>query len=157
MANLGSTYDASQGDGMEDRNALPAGEYPAQITKSEIRENNKKTGSYIWCEFQVIDGPAANRIFWGMYNLWHEKQNTVEIAQREFNSLCRAAGKLQVTDTNELHGLPLRVKLSVKNDEQFGASNTIKGYKPFNETSSAPPPTGAQTEAGRDAPWKKSA
>ena len=36
------------------------------------------------------------------------------MAQRELNSICRAAGRLRVADTDELHGIPMLVKLASK-------------------------------------------
>jgi hypothetical protein len=41
MASLGATYDASQGEQMSDRSALPPGEYLAAIAKSDVGPTKK--------------------------------------------------------------------------------------------------------------------
>lgn len=158
MANLGATYDASQGESMEDRSILPAGEYPAALAKSEIRESKANPQNrYIWCEFEVIDGERKGARFWTNINLWNSNHEAVQIAQREFNSLCRACGKLQVQDTDELLGLPFLAKLGIKKgDGQYDDQNSVKAYKPFNGAGQATPPNTPQSGgpgAAGGAPW----
>jgi hypothetical protein len=41
----------------------------------------------------------------------------------------RAIGLAKVTDTDQLVGGSLSIKLDVKNDPQYGSSNEVKGYK----------------------------
>lgn len=129
MANLGAVYDASNGEQMRDRSVLPAGEYLAAIAKSEVRDAKTAGNRYINLEFEVMDGVARGRRFWTMLNLWNSNAQAVEIAQRELNSICHAVGKLRISDTEELHGLPMLVKVGVKSDS-YGEKNDVKGYKP---------------------------
>lgn len=155
MANLGGTYDASGGQTMEERDVLPAGEYVAKIVKSERKEAKAGNGNaYINLEFSVDEGPMDGRRFWTMLNLWNSNSTAVEIAQRELNSICHAVGKLRVSDTEELHGIPMRVKLKVKEDS-YGAKNEVTSYKPLNSA-----PSAAQSSAGssqKQPPWSKTA
>ena len=159
MANLGDTYDASNGDTMDTRDVLPAGEYVAVLVKSDQKGPNAKGNSYINCEFEVSDGEYSGRRFWTMLNLWNSNQQAVEIAQRELNSIMHACGKLRVSDTEELHGIPMRVKLSVEDNAQYGPQNRVKGYKPLNAApgASGGQSTGQQSGGGSTAPWRKSA
>ena len=105
MASLGATYDASQGDQMSDRSVLPAGEYLAAIAKSGVSDTRKGDGRKVDLEFEVLDGAHRGRRFWSTLNLWNPSPTTVEMAQRELNSICHAVGKLRVADTEELHGM----------------------------------------------------
>ena len=158
MANLGDTYDASNGDTMDTRDALPAGEYTAAIVKSEKRGPNDKGNSYINVEFAVQDGPQDGRRFWTMLNLWNSNNQAVEIAQRELNSIMHACGKLRISDTEELHGIPMVVKVGVKDDPQYGPQNTVKGYKPLNGAPAAQQSGGGhggQSSGGSQGPWKQ--
>jgi hypothetical protein len=41
----------------------------------------------------------------------------------------RAIGLAKVTDTDQLIGGQIGIKLEVKQDEQYGASNEVKGFK----------------------------
>lgn len=125
-------YNATDGQTMDDRDALPAGEYPAALVKSEHKETKAKNGNaYIDCEFEVTDGEFKGRRFWTMLNLWNNNSQAVEIAQKELNSICHACGKLQINDTEELHGIPMMVTLSVKTDD-YGPKNVVRNYKPLN-------------------------
>lgn len=156
MADLGGSYDASNGETMGDTSALPAGEYVAAIVKSERREAKAGNGNaYINLEFEVQDGEAQGRRFWTMLNLWNTNSTAVEIAQRELNSICQAIGKLRVSDTEELHGIPMLVKLGTKEDS-YGVKNVTKGYKPLSGGG------GARTQqqssgGGSNAPWRRQA
>lgn len=154
MANL-QGYDASGGKTMEDRDALPAGEYVAAIVKSEKKDAKTHGNAYINLEFVVTEGEFYGRRFWTMLNLWNSNSQSVDIAQRELNSICHAVGKLRIDDSEQLHGIPMRVTLKVENSEQYGAQNRVKGYKPLNESPSAVSASG--TSSGSNAPWKRSA
>src|SRR4051794_16434097 len=83
MASLGATYDASQGDQMSERSALPAGEYLAAIAKSDVSDTKAGDGRKIDLEFEVLDGAHKGRRFWSTLNLWNRNAQAVEIAQRE--------------------------------------------------------------------------
>ena len=139
MVDFGGTYDASNGETMETRDALPAGEYIAVIAKSEKRGPNDKGNSYVNLEFEVTDGAASGRRFWSMLNLWNSSAEAVEIAQRELNSICHAVGRLRVNSSEELHGIPMRVTLGQKTDS-YGTKNVVKGYKPLNGASASSAP-----------------
>jgi hypothetical protein len=155
MASLGATYDASQGDQMSDRSVLPAGEYLAAIAKSGVSDTRKGDGRKVDLEFEVLDGPHRGRRFWSTLNLWNPSPDSVEMAQRELNSICHAVGKLRVADTEELHGIPMLVKLGFQKDN--AARNEPKGYKPATGAAASSPGATAATVAGapatRRGPW----
>ena len=151
MASLGGTYDASQGEQMSDRSALPAGEYLAAIARSDVSDTKKGDGRKVELEFEVLDGPHKGRRFWTTLNLWNPNPVAVEIAQRELNSICHAVGKLRVADSEELHAVPLKVSLGI----DTSGRNVAKSYKPATAaTPSAPAAAGgrAGTTASRG-PW----
>lgn len=160
MANMHG-YDATGGKTMEDRDCLPAGEYVAAIVKSERRESKKNPGNaFLNLEFDVMDGPLSGRKFWTMVNLWNSNQEAAEIAQREMNSICAAAGRLRINDSEELHGIPMRVKLKVTDDGQYGPQNRVVSYKPLNSVSGGGQGRVAGNAAGdgnTSAPWKRTA
>ena len=57
MANLGTTFDATNVEPAKPLEVLPPGKYPAQIVNSEIRVTKDGTGQYLWLELDVLDGP----------------------------------------------------------------------------------------------------
>ena len=148
-------YDATGGKMMEERDCLPAGEYIAAIVKSEKRDAKKSGNAYINLEFEVTDGTCKGRRFWTMLNLWNNNQEAVDIAQRELNSICHAVGRLRINDSQELHGIPMRVKLKVEDNGNYGPQNRVTGYKPMNAAPSAG--AGSPQGSGQSAPWRKTA
>lgn len=155
MVDFGGQWDATNGETMGTTDALPAGEYVAAIVKSERREAKSGNGNaYINLEFEVLDGQYQGRRFWTMLNLWNHNQTAVEIAQRELNSICHAVGKLRVSDSEQLHNIPMLVKLGVRTDD-YGTQNITKGYKPMN--GGAPQQQAPQQQAGSTAPWRRTA
>lgn len=146
MANLGGNFDATQVAPSEGFDVLPAGDYLAAIAKSEKRDAKAGNGgAYINLEFEVMDGPARGRRFWTMLNLWNANAIAVEIAQRELSAICHACGKLRVSDTEELHGIPMLVRLKIKSDKQYGDKNEVVSFKPAN---GAAPAAGQFSGAG---------
>ena len=162
MTDLSSVHDTSGGQEMGGFDVLPAGEYVACIAKSERREAKAGNGNaYINLEFEVQDGQLKGRRFFGMLNLWNSNSEAVDIANRELNSICAACGMLRASlrDSTQLHGIPMRVRLGVKDDAQYGPKNTIKGYSALNYMHG-----GARQVAGNaagdgqtSAPWKRTA
>ncbi len=156
MADLGSTYDATGGEMMGERGALPAGEYVAALVKSDrVPAKANPRNEYVSCEFEVQDGQHQGRRFWTMLNLWNDNSQAVEIAQRELNSIMHACGKIRVRQTDELHGIPMRVKLKVKTDAQYGDKNTVASYAPLNGGAAAPAHHQPAAAAGALAPWRQ--
>lgn len=159
MASLGQNFDAGNGPGMDDRSALPAGTYAAAICKSEIRQSkNKPQNSYINLEFEVMDGEHKGARFWTMLNLWNDNDTAVDIAQRELRSICVACGKLSVSDTEELHGIIMDVKVGVRQRDGYDPQNNVKGYAPMGEgrTGGKPAPvTASSGGSGGGKPWDK--
>ena len=153
MASLGGTYDASQGEQMSERSALPPGEYLAAIARSDVTDTKKGTGRKVELEFEVLDGSHKGRRFWTTLNLWNPSAQAVEISQRELNSICHAVGKLRVADSEELHGIPMKVTLAI----DTSGRNVTKGYKPASGTSpaaAAPNPAASPGGAARPrGPW----
>jgi hypothetical protein len=65
----------------------------------------------------------------------------------------RAIGLTTVQDTDQLIGGQLSIKLDVRESEQYGASNDVKGYK---SNGTVPVVTAAKTAPLKGAPpWVK--
>ena len=157
MAELGGTYEAGN-DTMREGGAIPPGWALCHIAKSEKRGPNDKGNSHIEMEFEVEDGDHKGRRFWVNLNLWNSNAKAVEISQRELNSICHAAGKLRIGDTEELHHIPMWVKIGYERDNR--ERNQAKGYKPMNAQPSAGASSGggaAEQSEAKSPPWAKSA
>jgi hypothetical protein len=173
MAKLGGTFDASGVEPNAPLEALPPGDYKVQILQSEMRVTKAGTGQLLWLDMEVLEGPLKGRHVYDQLNLINPNPTAEEIAQRTLSAICHAVGKLQVADSEELHFIPLIVKLAVKPN----GYNEVKGYKPIKQVAAAgastpavvpsqpalssPSPVAAQVRpvpaANSTAPWKRSA
>jgi hypothetical protein len=130
MAFLGGTFDATQIEPNQPFEVLPAGDYKCIITESEMADTSKG-GQMLKLTLQVIEGEHTNRMLFDRLNLVNSNPKAVEIAQRTLSSICHAVGKYQVSDSSELHNLPLIASVKIRPaTEQYSAQNDIKGYKP---------------------------
>lgn len=128
--------------------AIPAGWYIVAPDASEIKPTKAGDGSaYLELRLVVLDGQFKDRKLFARFNLKNNNPQAVEIAYKQLSALCHAVGLLQVNDSQELHGRPLKVKVSVKPaDGQYEASNEIKAYRNVQDNSmnvAAAAPAGA--------------
>lgn len=129
MAKLPGAFNANDHDKMGDFSPIPAGEYLAHITGSDLIDNKAKTGKFLKLDFKILSGPHKDRNVWARLNIVHPNSQTVEIAQKELATICAAVGLVRITDSSELHGKPMMIKVTVKpGDGQFLDSNEIKNY-----------------------------
>jgi len=130
-----------------DFTALPAGEYVAQIVKSEFKDTKAKTGKYLQLQFKVISGPEGvsckGRVLFERLNLVNPNPIAVEIANKSLNSICVACGKAGVEDSDELHGIPMKITLKVEDaTPNYPASNGFTGFHSLEEGGAATAATG---------------
>jgi hypothetical protein len=166
MAKLGGTFDASGVEPNAPLEALPPGDYKVQILQSEMRVTKAGTGQMLWFDMEVLEGTHQGRHVHDQLNLINPNPTAEEIAQRTLSAICHAVGKLQVSDSEELHFLPMVVKVAVRPN----GYNEVKGYKPAQQAAAAVPSPRAQgpatapvanqrpmAAASATAPWKRSA
>jgi hypothetical protein len=79
---------------------------------------------------QVLNGEYQNRKVWDRLNLINPNAKTVEIAKGTLSAICRAVGVLTPQDSSDLHGKPLRIKVTVRKSDEYGEQNEVKAYKP---------------------------
>ena len=177
MASLGGTFDATNVEPSAPIEILPPGKYPVQIIKSEMKNTKAGTGQLLALEMEIIDGPSKGRKLWENLNLVNSNPQAQEIAQRTLSAICHAVGRLQVSDSEELHFKPMIASVEVepegpdKNGVHRKARNSIKGFSAASGATAAPafqpqqrqvnnPPPQAQA-AARPAtaapPWRRPA
>jgi len=154
MANLGQTFNADQYEPLGSFEPIPAGDYIASILSSEFKLTKDGTGRYLELKFEVLDGDYKGRNLWARLNLENKNPKAVEIAQRELGTICRAVNRIHISDSAELHGIPMMVKVAVSpGSGGYGPSNDIKGYEATGGNAQAAPVQSPQTAA--PAPTKK--
>lgn len=120
--------------------AIPAGDYEAMVTHSEIKFTKDGTGRYLELTLEIQSGQFQGRKLWDRLNIENRNQKAVEIAQRQLSSLCHAVGVLELPhDATPLHNRPMIVKVAAKSDPERGMVNEVKGYKAKSATAAASP------------------
>ena len=165
MARFDTAFDATGIDPTAAYEVLPAGKYRAQIVESEMRVTRNGMGQYLWLMLDILEGPHQGRKIFDQLNLVNPNPTTVEIAQRTLSAICHATGKLQVSDSEELHLIPMTIQIGVKPPKDgYGERNTIrylvpeKATQPARPTPSAAPSTATAPSAPprpATAPWNR--
>lgn len=150
MAQL--NFDASQVDPQQSFEPIPAGWYNMMIVESEMKPTSNGQGTYLQLSLKVVDGQYAGRQVFDRLNLQNQNPVAAEIAYRRLSAYCHATGVIQVQDSQQLHGIPLKARVSVRTDStgQYDPSNEIKVVKHINEetgTTAAPAQQGFQAPA----------
>ena len=155
MAFLSETFDVNQ---LPQGNTgsfepLPAGWYTATISQSELKDTKAGTGQYIKLRYDITGPTHQGRVVFGNLNIKNPNPKAEEIGRQQLGELMRAIGLTTVQDTDQLIGGQLSIKLDVRESEQYGASNDVKGYK----SNGAAPPVAAKAPAAAKAapPWVK--
>ena len=150
MANLGS-FNAHEVDPMTEFDAIPAGQYLAVITESEMKPTKNNNGSYLQLTFEVVEGEYKGRKLWARLNLDNPNETAVKIARAELSSICRAVGVMQPKDSVELHDLPLVITVKCKKRDDTGdVVNEIKGYSSKEAANGQPQQASTNTP-----PWRR--
>ena len=147
MAQL--NFDARQVDPQQSFEPIPAGWYNMMIVGSEMKPTSNGQGAYLQLSLKVVDGQYAGRQVFDRLNLQNQNPVAAEIAYKRLSAYCHATGVIQVQDSQQLHGIPLKARVSVRTDStgQYDPSNEIKAVKHINEetgTTAAPPQQGFQ-------------
>jgi len=136
-------FNAASKEPMEERNFdnIPKGEYIASIIKSEIKPTKAGTGKRLNFTFKVLSGEFKGRQLFVGLNVENPNPTAVEISDRELKSICDAIGKGKenLQETEELHGIPMTIKVDIgqpsgeyKEDGEtkykYPSRNEIKGY-----------------------------
>ncbi len=163
MARFDTSFDATGVEPTTAYEVLPAGKYRAQIIESEMRVTRNGMGQFLWLMLDILEGEHKGRKIFDQLNLVNPNPTTVEIAQRTLSAICHATGKMQVSDSEELHLIPMTIQVTVKPPRNgYGESNGIRYMLPEPGTATpqaAKPPSGgaAATAPAKmaSAPWNK--
>jgi hypothetical protein len=142
---------------------LPAGDYTANITQSEIKKTNDGTGEYIKMRLDITGPTYQGRVVFSNLNIKNASLKAEEIGRAQLGEIMRALGLPKLRDTDEMIGGHIGIKLSIRpprTDEKTGrtyeASNEVRGYKSLNAaplaTFSKPKPAQAELKNGKTAP-----
>ena len=118
----------------------------------EWKETKDKTGGYLNLKLEIIDGNYKGRLLFENLNLQNSNEKAVKIAQETLAKICKAIGKDKVQNSEELHNIPLNIKIGVTpGRDGYDPSNRVKS---FSKTSGQSQST-VQPQAETKPPWAK--
>ena len=123
---------------------IPAGNYLAVVTSSEVKPLKSGNGTGVSLQFQIVDGQYANRRIYSNINIQHSNPKAEGIGQSQLSQLCHATGILQLKDTQELHNIPVNIKVKIRvaaPGSNYDDQNDITGYESANGVSHQPVPS----------------
>ena len=160
MSNLGFTVNVNDlpEDTGGDFDPIPAGDYNVRITEASLQTTKSRTGQYIKLRLDVVGPSHQGRVLFSNLNIKNDSQKAEEIGRQQLGSVMRAINLPAIQDTDQLVGGHMTVKVTVKNDPTYGASNEVKSYKAMQgnaapmpmSTPAAPAPAGMNF--GEDTP-----
>jgi hypothetical protein len=157
MARFDEVFDVNELPEGGNFEPLPAGWYTVEIKDAEIKETKSGTGKYLSVSYQTDSG----RVIFGNLNIRNANTKAEEIGRQQMGNLMRAVGLSRLTDSDQLIGLNLQIKLAVKEDPQYGTSNEIKAFKALAGGPGITKPAAAKqskaTPAKVSPPWAKPA
>ena len=154
MALLDETYNRSELPASENNfEALPAGWYTARITEAEIKATKAGTGRYIKIRYDILGPIHQGRAVFGNLNVRNTNPQAEKIGRQQLNELMMSVGLETLSDTDQLIGALLQIKLKVRESQEYGNSNDVSGFKSAGHAE-APAPKASAPAAGSP-PWAK--
>lgn len=138
---------------------LPEGWYNATIAGAEIKSTKAGDGKFIAVKYTVTGPSHQGRVVFGNLNIKNASTKAEEIGRSQLGDIMRAIGLGKVSDTDQLIGGNLGIKLSMKTGEYAG--NEVKAFRALNGSAPAPvsilsTPSSVKTAPAKAAPpWAK--
>ena len=126
---------------------LPAGFYDATIANAELKDS-KSGGKYINVRYDITGPSHAGRVVFGMITIANANPKAEEVGRQQLGSLIQAIGLDKLSDTDQLIGGQLTIKVTVENSEQYGEQNRVSGYRANSKKTAASASTNTP-------PWAK--
>lgn len=139
---------------------IPAGEYTVSIAGAELCDTKAGTGQYIKLQLSVTGPTHEGRTIFANLNIRNPNPKAEEIGRQQLGSVMRAVGLGSLTDTDQLIGGVMAVKVTIRpgNKQYPDPQNDVKSFKAVSG-SPAPAPASsgsypaAAPAAGATPPW----
>ena len=164
MAFLGETINAADLPQGNDNNfdPLPAGWYTATMSAAELKPTKAGDGQYIKIRYHITGPTHQGRVVFGNINVRNASAKAEEIGRQQLGEIMRAIGLAKVSDTDELIGGSLSIKLDIRHAQgEYKAQNDVRGFKSMEGSAvifkaAAPAPNAPAGDPAKAAPpWAK--
>ncbi len=133
---------------------IPSGIYEAVVSASEMRPTKNGGGIGINLTFEIIsEGAAKGRKVWAWINYQHPKAEAQRIGQEELARLCKAVAVGNLSDTEQLHNIPLLITVALDKNDQ--SRNVIKRYEKKGGVAAASAAAPAAQAGSEVPPWRR--
>lgn len=94
---------------------IPVGNYDAQVSSCEWKENSQHTGEIIAVKYTIIGPTHNNRIVFSNFNIRNSSAKAEEIGQQQFSDFTRACGfDVMPDDTDMYLGKVLNIRIGIR-------------------------------------------
>lgn len=126
--------------------AIPTGWYSVSIDESQMKPTRDGTGAYLQLRFNVLQGQYSGRKIFCRLNLQNSNEMTVQIAKGQLSAIAHSVGVVQVQDSSQLHGRPMKIKVVKKPASNgYEATNEVTGFRDINYIPDGEPQTETST------------
>ena len=111
---------------------IPAGQYTVKIERAQLKDTKSGTGRYISLMLRVQGPTHSNAVVFAMINISNQNQEAERIGKAQLRSIMEAIGLQTITDTDQLIGGVMDVKVAVEKDTYNGNEqdrNVVKSFK----------------------------
>ncbi len=129
MAQLETAYDANDLP-KSDFEPIPAKTYEAVIHSASVA-NVKNNGQQLKIRLDITGPDHQGRVVFDNVTLKNQNVQAVEIGKKRLGEYIRAAGVQRLTDTDQLVGAPVRVRIGIEKNEEYGDRNKVNGVAPL--------------------------
>ena len=109
---------------------IPAGRYQAVVVDSQFIPTKVGTGRYCKLQWQIVDGPHAGRVIFSQHNTHNQSQTAELIGRQELRAFAVAMGVEPFSDTEQLHGRPVMIRVAIEEKDGYAPKNVVKGAYP---------------------------
>ena len=130
MAKIG--FNPQSAEKREERGCLPAGEYLAIISASDVTPGKKPGAQMLKLTYACVGEGFKGRLFWQNLNIVNPSAEAQKIAQSELREICEAVGLggAMVDDSAMLHNKPMLVRIKIEKSEGYDDKNVPTSWKP---------------------------
>lgn len=123
---------------------IPGGWYDAKITGSEVKPTKDGSGMRLNLTFEVIGGEFNGRKVFEGLNIKNKSEKAQQISQENLSAICHAVGVLNLVQSEQLHGHPMKIKVKVKPAvDGYEARNEIAAWENINHKTNGGTPGAA--------------
>jgi hypothetical protein len=131
MASLGATFNAMDVEPSAGFGAVPAGEYNVKIVDTEFKPTQAGPRA-LSVQMEILDGKYKGQRLFDNLNLENANPKARDIAIKTLSAICRAVNVLQLADTEQLHNIPMTVKVKLEPAKgEYPEKNVIQKYSAY--------------------------